>query len=72
MSAITKTSSSSYTDEVKNSFEEYSDAAVVFLSRVGGEGWDLPRTMFWNGRSYTDTKWSGTEPVPGAESVDSH
>lgn len=67
-----ETSSSSYTDEVKNSFEEYSDAAVVFLSRVGGEGWDLPRTMFWNGRSYTDTKWSGTEPVPGAESVDSH
>lgn len=29
-----------YTDEVKNSVEDYGDAAVVVLSRVGGEGAD--------------------------------
>lgn len=32
-----------YTDEIKNSYNEYSDAAVIVLSRIGGEGWDLPR-----------------------------
>ena len=30
-----------YTDEVKASIEEYSDAAIVVLSRIGGEGADL-------------------------------
>ena len=30
-----------YTDEVKDSFAEYGDAAVVVLSRVGGEDDDL-------------------------------
>lgn len=30
-----------YTDEVKNSVSDYSDAAVVTFSRVGGEGADL-------------------------------
>lgn len=30
-----------YTDEVKNSVADYGDAAIVTLSRVGGEGADL-------------------------------
>ena len=30
-----------YTDDVKNSIEVYGDAAVVMISRVGGEGVDL-------------------------------
>lgn len=30
-----------YTDEVKDSFLQYGDAAIVVLSRVGGEGVDL-------------------------------
>lgn len=30
-----------YTDEVKNSVAQYGDAAIVVLSRVGGEGVDL-------------------------------
>ena len=30
-----------YTDEVRNSVAEFSDAAIVVLSRVGGEGVDL-------------------------------
>ena len=32
---------SAYTDEVKNSVASYGDAAIVVLSRVGGEGADL-------------------------------
>ena len=35
----------SYTDAVKNSYTEYKDAALIVLSRIGGESWDLPRTM---------------------------
>ncbi len=50
---------SSYTDAVKSSYDSYSDAALVVISRVGGEGYDLPRTMFWNGSSYT--AWSASE-----------
>ena len=30
-----------YTDEVKDSVAQYGDAAIVTLSRVGGEGADL-------------------------------
>lgn len=33
-----------YTDKVKNSYSQYNDAAVVVISRIGGEGFDLPRT----------------------------
>lgn len=35
----------SYTASVKASYGDYSDAAVVVISRIGGEGFDLPRTM---------------------------
>ena len=34
-----------YTDSVKSSFKDYNDAAIVVLSRIGGEGFDLPRKM---------------------------
>lgn len=34
-----------YTKAVKDSYAEYSDAALIVISRIGGEGWDLPRTM---------------------------
>ena len=33
-----------YSTPVKNSFSEYGDAAIVVLSRSGGEGHDLPQT----------------------------
>lgn len=36
---------SGYTDEVKASYESYHDAAVVVISRTGGEGGDLAMDM---------------------------
>ena len=45
--ATGETPVSSYTDEVLKSFED-SDVAVVVFSRIGGEGFDLPRTMWEN------------------------
>lgn len=35
---------SAYNSAVKNSYKDYNDAAIVVLSRLGGEGFDLPRT----------------------------
>ncbi|MCR5309214.1 MAG: glycoside hydrolase family 3 C-terminal domain-containing protein [Bacilli bacterium] len=34
---------SSYTSEIVDSYSQYSDAALVVFSRIGGEGFDLPR-----------------------------
>ena len=61
---------SSYTSTVKDSYKEYNDAAIVFLSRMGGEGFDLPRTMFYDGSKYTS--WNGSTVIPGAKGKDSH
>ena len=36
---------SEYTDEVKQSYANYNDAAIVVISRSSGEGADLPRNM---------------------------
>ena len=38
-----ETPQSSYTAEVKASYDQYGDAALVVLSRIAGENWDLPR-----------------------------
>lgn len=35
----------SYTSDVTDSYADYQDAAIVVISRIGGEGFDLPRTM---------------------------
>ena len=34
----------SYTQDVINSFAEYDDAALVVITRIGGEGFDMPRS----------------------------
>lgn len=34
-----------YDSKVKESYASYSDAAIIVFSRVGGEGFDLPRSM---------------------------
>ncbi len=59
-----------YPQSVQGSYADYSDAAIVFISRIGGEGYDLPRTMFWDGSSFTN--WKGTQTIDGARSKDDH
>lgn len=41
--ATAETPQSKYTDAVKNRYVDYSDAALVVITRIGGEGFDLPR-----------------------------
>lgn len=41
--AAAETPQSKYTDAVRNSYADYSDAALVVITRIGGEGFDLPR-----------------------------
>lgn len=53
---------SMYTQDVKDSFAEYDDVALVVISRIGGEGWDLPRQM----------KDKDGNLVEGARNVDDH
>lgn len=57
--------SNKYTQKVKDSYKEYNDAAIVVISRIGGEGFDLPRTMK---TSFGDD----AKPVSGARSADDH
>lgn len=55
---------------LKNSYVDYNDLAIVVITRMGGEGYDLPRTMFWNGSNYSN--WDGTELIPGARNKSDH
>ncbi len=55
----------SYTDAVRESYSDYNDAAIVVISRIGGEGFDLPRTM------KTDFT-ANAEKIEGARSSDDH
>ena len=45
---------SMYTDKVKSSYSSYNDLALVVLSRIGGEGFDLPRTSAEEGKHYLE------------------
>lgn len=42
---IGETPWSNYTSTVKQSFNKFNDAAIVVISRVGGESFDVPRTQ---------------------------
>jgi len=44
-----------YTDEAKSEFASYNDAAIVVVSRLGGEMWDLP----------SDTYKASADATPG-------
>ena len=61
--ATGETPVSSY-GSVESSYSEYGDAAIVVFSRIGGEGFDLPRTMA--------SDFGSGSAVAGAESADSH
>lgn len=39
---------SKYTNSVKASYGDYSDAAIMVVSRIAGENWDLPRVQEGN------------------------
>ncbi len=43
--SVNETERSCYTDELRSSYGEYADAAIVVFSRSGGEGQDLPTSM---------------------------
>ncbi len=49
---VAEPSTDEYTDEVRESYEDYSDAAIVVFSRVGGEGSDMPTGDFGDGTKY--------------------
>ena len=38
-----ETAYSSYSNDLKASYDQYGDAALVVISRIAGENWDLPR-----------------------------
>ena len=62
--ATGETPISSYTSAVTDSYADYADAAVVVISRIGGEGFDLPRSMA--------TDFTMSAAVSGAASASSH
>lgn len=62
--ATGETPVASYSATEWNSCEKYSDAAIFVVSRIGGEGFDLPRTMRVDAEDNT--------PVAGAASADDH
>ena len=43
--ATGETPISKYTQDIRNSYANFSDAALVVFTRIGGESYDLPRTM---------------------------
>ena len=53
--AIGETPQAKYTAAVKNSYDAYHDVALIVLSRIGGEGFDLPRTMVTSYGRLVDT-----------------
>lgn len=69
---ICETPADKYDQGLRSTYEQYNDAAIVVISRVGGEGYDMPRTMFWDGSSYTNWNQNGRQTIPGAKSQDSH
>ncbi|MDR1094495.1 MAG: putative Ig domain-containing protein [Clostridiales bacterium] len=64
----------SYTQAVKDSYAAYGDAALIVISRMGGESTDLPRTMWWNGSNYTsyNTAAVSRQAVNGARDANDH
>ena len=62
-----ETPQSMYTDEVKDSYASYGDAAIIVFSRIGGEGADLPMSSFHTTEGGTSAVTNGT---PTREDID--
>lgn len=66
---IGETPVSSYSSQVKDSFNNYKDVAVIFLTRIGGEGFDLPRQQPGNAdKTFLDLYQSEKDMINLAES----
>ena len=61
-----------YTSDLEATYDEYGDAAIVVFSRISGEGFDLPRTMMWDGSTYKSWGANSNQPVPGARDKYDH
>lgn len=61
---VGETPVANYSGTVTSSYSQYNDAAIIVLTRIAGEGYDLPRTM--------KTSWSSDTPVAGARSASDH
>ena len=57
-----ETPQSKYTQEVKDSYAEYSDMALIVITRIGGEGFDLPRLMTKTDKNGNVTELEGARP----------
>ncbi|MDR2505164.1 MAG: glycoside hydrolase family 3 C-terminal domain-containing protein, partial [Oscillospiraceae bacterium] len=53
-----------FDSSLRNTYQDYNDAAIVVVSRIGGEGFDIPRTMA--------TDFTYAAAVPGASSPADH
>lgn len=62
-----ETPQASYTAEVKESYDNYHDVAVVVFSREGGEGSDLPRCSFAETKGQT----TASSSYPTREQIES-
>ena len=62
--AVGETPVDKYNDDVTSTYANYNDAAIIVITRIAGELYDLPRTM--------KTSWSSDTPVPGARSASDH
>jgi beta-glucosidase len=54
-----ETPQESYSEDLKATYADYDDASLVMITRIGGEGYDLPLTML-----------SGSNPMAGSEAGD--
>ncbi len=70
--ATGETPQASYTSELKGTFKNYNDAALVVFYRVMREGMDGPRTMMWDGKSQAVWTADSTQLIPGARAKDDH
>lgn len=68
-SAIKETPASRYTADLESTYDEYSDAALIVISRFGGEAVDLPKSMSTGFNSDGSLK---TTAVDGARSYLDH
>lgn len=69
--ATGETPISAYDSTLRSSYADYPDAALVVISRIGGEGFDLPRTMATD-FTYTTAMEGAAAPTDHYLMLDAH